>query len=293
MKTTTRFLLTAFAAAALSTATTFAAGPNGVGTSKTYHGPVGLQLYSLRATFATNVDAGLKGAHDLGFVEVELAGAYNLPAEQLAEKLKSNGLKPVSGLYDYNQFDKDLAGIIKQAKTFGLKYVGTAYIPHEGEFTEKTCRDAAAFFNRVGEALAKEGITFVFHNHGYEFVPYKDGTLMDLLIQETKPEFVSYEIDIMWAFFPAQDPAKLMKKHPGRWALMHVKDLRKGVATGSLRGWTEETNDVPIGSGQLDMPAIMRAAQEVGVKHFFIEDESPVPFQQIPQSLRYLESLSL
>jgi sugar phosphate isomerase/epimerase len=281
------------ALAALSTLSALAAGPNGVGTSTTYHGPVGLQLYSLRTTFATNVDAGFKGAKDMGFVEVELASTYNLSLEQLGEKFKANGLKPVSGLYDYNQFDKDLGSIIKQAKAFGLKYVGTAYIPHDGEFTEKACRETAAYFNRVGEALAKEGITFVYHNHGFEFVPYKDGTLMDLLIQETNPKYVSFEIDIMWAYFPAQDPAKLLKKYPGRWALMHIKDLRKGVATGSLRGWTEETNDVPIGSGQLNIPAIMRAAQEVGVKHYFIEDESPSPFQQIPQSLHYLESLSL
>lgn len=272
--------------------TSFAMGPNGVGTSKSFHGPMGLQLYSLRTIFATNVDVGLKTAKDMGFVEIEVSGTYNMTPEKYVETLKAAGLKPVSGLWDYNEFAKNLDGMVRLAKALGVKYAGTAYIPHQGAFSEKVCREAAAVFNKAGEALAKEGITFVFHNHGYEFVPFEDGTLMDLLIKETKPEFVSFEMDTMWVVFPGQDPVALLKKYPGRWALMHVKDLRKGVKTGSLRAWTEETNDVSIGTGQINFPALMRAAQEEGVKHYFIEDESPAPCKQIPNSLKYLETLS-
>ena len=83
-------------------------------------------------------------------------------------------------------------------------------------------------FNRAGEALAKHGIKFYYHNHGYEFEPHGDGTLFDLLIKETKPEFVSFQMDVMWTVFPGQDPVKLMEKYGNRWALMHVKDLKKG-----------------------------------------------------------------
>jgi sugar phosphate isomerase/epimerase len=112
------------------------------------------------------------------------------------------------------------------------------------------------------------------------------------LVAETKPEFVSFEMDIFWTVHPGQDPVKLLQKYPNRWVLMHVKDMRKGTKTGLLTGSEDVRNDVPLGSGQIDLPATLRAAQQVGVKHFFIEDESPISTQQIPQSLRYLESLA-
>jgi sugar phosphate isomerase/epimerase len=89
--------------------------------------------------------------------------------------------------------------------------------------------------------------------------------------------------------FPGQDPVKLLEKHSGRWELMHLKDLKKGVATGSLAGKTDVKNDVVLGTGQMDWPAILAAARRQGVKHYFIEDESPTAAEQIPQSLRFLE----
>jgi sugar phosphate isomerase/epimerase len=116
--------------------------------------------------------------------------------------------------------------------------------------------------------------------------------LFDLLVAETKPEWVTFEMDIFWVVHPGQDPVALLQKYPNRWELMHVKDMRKGTATGKLTGSEDTRNDVAIGSGQIDVAATLRTAIKVGVKHFFIEDESPTVLQQIPQSLRYLESLA-
>ena len=124
-------------------------------------------------------------------------------------------------------------------------------------------------------------------------MPHGEGTLFDLLMQETKPEFVSFEMDVFWTVHPGQDPVKLLKKYPNRWALMHVKDMKKGVAIGKLTGSEDVRNDVAaLGSGQIDLAATLKTAQEIGVKHFFIEDESPSVVDQIPQSMRYLESLA-
>jgi len=116
--------------------------------------------------------------------------------------------------------------------------------------------------------------------------------LFDLLVQETKPEFVTFEMDVFWTVHPGQDPVKLLKKYPTRWSLFHVKDMRKGTATGKLTGSEDVRNDVAVGSGQIDLVATLQTAQELGVKHFIIEDESPAVADQIPQSLRYLESLA-
>jgi sugar phosphate isomerase/epimerase len=264
----------------------------GSGTSRTFHGPVGLQLYSLRDMLGKNVPLGLQTAHCLGFREVELAGTYGVPAPQFRAMLLKAGLKPVSAILDFNQFDKQIDQVIAEARALGVSYVGAAGIPHQGTLTEAEARKAAEVLNRAGETLAKSGLRFFYHNHGFEFVPHGDGTLFDLLLQETKPEWVTFEMDIFWTVHPGQDPVKLLRKHPNRWALMHVKDMRKGTKTGLLTGSEDVRNDVALGTGQIDLPAVLKTAQEVGVKHFIIEDESPTVLNQIPQSLRYLESMA-
>jgi sugar phosphate isomerase/epimerase len=265
------------------------AGPAGTGDS--FKGPLGLQLYSLREQFKTDVPGTLVKVKAFGFRDVELAGTYGKTPEEFSALLKQNGLKAIAGHFGFERFRDDPEGVAKEAKALGLEYAGTAWIPHQGPFTEALAHDTAKVFNHAGEVLAKHGIKFYLHNHGYEFVPHGDGTLFDILVNETKPELVSFEMDVMWTVFPGQDPVKLMEKYGSRWALMHVKDLKKGVATGSLAGGTDTKNDVAIGTGQVDWPALLRASQKAGVKYYFIEDESPSVLAQIPQSLKYLEQV--
>lgn len=267
-------------------------GAAGVGASADFRGPVGLQLYSLRDTFKDNVALGMQLTKNFGFVEVELAGTYGLTPAEFLKRLAWHGFKPIAAHWSYEQWEKDPAAVVAEAKALGLAYAGCAWIPHDGPFDEALCRRAAAVFNRAGQVAAAQGIKFYYHNHGYEFVPHGDGTLFDLLLAETKPELVTYEMDVFWTVHPGQDPVKLLRRYPNRWDLFHIKDLKKGVATGKLTGSEDVRNDVVLGTGQIDLRAVLRAAQEIGVKHYFIEDESPTVIQQIPQSLRFLESLS-
>jgi len=262
-----------------------------VGTGASFKGPVGLQLYSLREQFKKDVPGTLGEVKTLGFKYAELAGTYNLPPEKFREELHARGIEPIAGHFPYEKFRDDVESIATEAKALGLKYAGCAWIQHSGDFDEKTCREAIAVFNRAGEALAKQGLKFFYHTHGYEFQPHGQGTLFDLLMTETNPKFVNYEMDIFWIVHPGQDAVKLLEKYPKRWELMHVKDMRKGTPTGLLTGHTEVTNDVAIGTGQIDIPGILRAAKKVGVKWYFIEDESPTSEQQLPQSLKYLEQV--
>lgn len=286
MKRNTTFLAVGILASFFAVSFAMAAG-----TGASFKGPLGLQLYSLRDQFKKDVPRTLKQAHDFGFRDVELAGTYDKTPEEFSALLTASGLRAVSGHFSYDRLRDDPEGVAKEAKALGLKYAGTAWIPHSGAFTEANAHDAARVFNRAGEVLAQQGIKFFYHNHGYEFVPQGEGTLFDVLVEETKPEFVSFEMDVMWVVFPGQDPVKLMEKYGKRWALMHVKDLKKGVATGSLAGGTDTKNDVVVGTGQTDWAALLRAARKAGVKYYFIEDESPSVVEQIPQSLRYLEQL--
>jgi sugar phosphate isomerase/epimerase len=267
-------------------------GARGIGTSAGFKGPVGLQLYSLRDIFQDNVPLGLQFTRNFGFVEVELAGTYGLTPAQFLKRLQWYGLQPIGGHWSYEQWEKDPAAVVKEAQELGLPYAGCAWIPHEGPFDEAACRRAATVFNNAGKVAAARGIKFYYHNHGYEFVPYGKGTLFDLLVTETRPELVTFEMDVFWTVHPGQDPVALLRRYPNRWELFHIKDLKKGVQTGKLTGSEDVNNDVTLGTGQIDLPKILRTAQELGVKHYFIEDESPIATQQIPQSLRFLESLS-
>jgi sugar phosphate isomerase/epimerase len=253
---------------------------------------IGLQLYSLRAQLATNVPGTLDEVKNWGVKNVELAGTYNLTPEQFKAQLDAHGLVAVSGHFAYERFRDDVEGVARDAKILGLKYVGCAWIPHDGDFNEKTCREAIAVFNKAGEALAKHGLKFFYHVHGYEFQPYQNGTLLDLLVTGTNPKFVNFQMDVFWIVFPGQDPVQLLEKYGNRWQLMHVKGMREGTPTGLLTGHTDVTNDAAVGVGKINFPPILKAAKKAGVKWFIIEDESPSSEQQIPQSIHYLETVS-
>src|SRR6266581_5603090 len=283
-------LLTLFGSTglALLIACTATAAP---GTGPGFKGPIGLQLYSLRDQFKKDVPGTLDEVKKWGIKYVELAGTYDMPPKQFKAELDKRGLVPISAHFPYEKYRDDIESIATEAKALGLKYAGCAWIPHEGDFTEKTCREAIAVFNRAGEALAKHGLKFFYHTHGYEFQPHGQGTLFDLLVAGTKPEFVRFEMDVFWIVHPGQDPVKLLEKYGRRFELMHVKDMKKGTPTGLLTGSSDVSNDVALGTGRMDWPAILSAAKRAGVKQYFIEDESPTAAEQIPQSLRFLEQV--
>jgi sugar phosphate isomerase/epimerase len=265
-----------------------------VGTSKSFHGPVGLvSPYSLRGLQKEQgLAAALDKTRSLGFRYVEFGADFGglKPAEFKAE-LDRRGLVPVGLHFSYEQIRDDVAGVAATAKVMNVSRVGCAWIPHKDPFDEKQCRAAAAVFNRAGAALAKYGLQLYYHTHGYEFRPLGQGTIFDLLVAETSAKTLMLEMDVAWVVLPGQDPTALIKKYPDRWLLMHVKDLKKGVPHNHLVK-AALTDQVPIGSGQVDWPTLLRAAQGVGLKYYLIEDESPDVIEQVPQSLRYLESVN-
>jgi len=262
-----------------------------VGIGPKFKGPVGLQLYSLRASFAKDVPGTLDKVKSFGIKYVELASTYNLPPEKFKQMLDERGLVAVSAHFPYERFRDDAEGVAKEAKALGLTYAGLAWITHKDPFDEKTCREAISVFNKAGMALAKNGIRFFYHTHGYEFQPTADGTLFDLLAKETDPKTVLFEMDVFWIVHPGQDPVKLLDKYGRRFALMHIKDMKKGTPTGLLTGHSDVNNDVALGAGTMNWPAILKASKKAGVKYYFIEDESDSSVQQIPQSLRFLEQV--
>ena len=271
--------------------TAFAAATVGVGPS--FKGPCGLVLYSVRDEMVHNPTGALDTVGKLGFHFVELGGTRELsPATPEAQRefiaqLDVRNLRAVSCHFTFERLRDDIDGVIRDAQNLGVDYVCCAGISHQGKFDEKACREGIDMFNRAGEALAKRHLTLCYHPHGFEFEPSGSGTLFDKLMAETNPKFVSYEMDVFWIHFAGQDPVQLLKKYPQRWKLMHLKDMKKGDTPPKI----DLHSNVALSSGQLDMPTLLRAAKREGVKYYFIEDESPDVFQQLPLSLAYLEQL--
>jgi sugar phosphate isomerase/epimerase len=226
----------------------------------------------------------------MGFTEIEGGGGNMHPAEY--KKLcTERGLSIPSFGLSYDQVVNHPDSVIWRAKIFGAKYVMVSWIPHKtGSFNFENAKKAVEDFNKAGKILKEGGVTLCYHAHGYEFLPYEDGTLMDYMMKHTNPDDVSFEMDIFWIWFGGGDPVALLKKYPGRWKLMHVKDMKKGTKK-DLTGLTSPENDVELGTGELDIPAIIKTAKQTGVKHYFIEDESSVIMTQVPASIRYLRSL--
>lgn len=258
-----------------------------------FKGEAGLQLYSLRGEFTRyGVPKTLDLVKSYGIKEVELAGTYNLTPETFKEMLDERGLKPVSGHYDLNRLKNDPEGIAKEAKLFGMKYVGCPWIAlPDRTVNEARILEAAEIFNNAGKVLAEHGVQLFYHPHGYEFVPHGDGTLFDLLVEKTHPKHVAFEMDVLWIMYPGEDPVEWLNKLGDRWQLMHLKDVRPGVPTGKTAPWPDSKSQIALGGGQADWPAILKTAQKIGIKHYLIEDESPVAETQIPQSVDYLSKV--
>lgn len=200
------------------------------------------------------------------------------------------GIKIPSGGTGYDELIKDPLAVANRAKALGATYVMCAWIPHQGEFNFDHAKKAVADFNAAGKILKENGITFCYHFHGYEFQPFENDTLLDYIISNTDPAHVSFEMDVLWIQFGGGNPVALLKKYGDRWKLMHLKDLRKGVKK-DLTGGTSQENDVALGTGEIDIPGILKEAKKIGITHYFIEDESSHVNTQVPQSIAYLKSL--
>ena len=252
--------------------------------------PIGVQAYTYRNSFPNSVTATLDTIKALGITEMEGFQLKAATPQEFKKMLDERGITIPSIGADYGVIVANPDSIVKIAKFFGAKYVMVAWIPHGKTFTIDDANKAITDFNRIGKILHDNGITFCYHNHGYEFGSYEDGTLFDYIAQKTDPKYVSFEMDMLWAFHGGADPAKLLYKYKGRWKLLHLKDIRKGVAN-DLTGGTDTKNDVALGTGQLNVPEILKAAKVVGVKHYFIEDESPNHAAQIPVTIAYIRGL--
>lgn len=252
---------------------------------------IGLQLYSLRNEFKTDVPGTLAKIKEWKIKQIEGGGTYGLPADEYKKLLQQNNLEMVSYGAGFEELEKNPQAIIDNAKAFGAKYVMCAWVPHkEGEFTMDDIKKAIDVFSKAGKLMYENGIKLCYHPHGYEFLPYENGTMFDYMVKNTDPRYVNYEMDVFWVKHPGQDPVALLKKYPNRFLMMHLKDRAPGTE-GNQNGRAPDETNVVLGQGDVGIAAIMKEAKKIGIKYYFIEDESPKAVEQIPQSLEFLRKL--
>lgn len=256
----------------------------------TYGQTIGVQLYSFRNQFKTDIPGTLEKISRMGIREVEGGDTYGMPFDEFKALLQKNKLKVVSVGADFKKLSQDPQASVEQAKRFGAKYVMVAWIPHGETFTIDDAKNAVEVFNRAGKILKEHGVSLCYHAHGYEFLPYEGGTIFDYMIKQMNPEYANFEMDVFWVKHPGQDPVALLKKYPQRFPLMHLKDRRPGTE-GNQKGEADVETNVVLGSGDVGIAEIMKAANQAGVKHYFIEDESSRSMEQVPKSLAFLNTL--
>ncbi|NJB70101.1 sugar phosphate isomerase/epimerase [Saonia flava] len=255
---------------------------------------VGIIMGTARELMRDDVEDGLIKLKEMGVKYIEGAGTRSMPREQYKALLDKHGFDVVAGGtgFEMLQHRDSVAKVIENLKFFGAEYATCYWIPHDGNnFTFEDMKKGVEVFNKAGKQFAEAGISFLYHAHGYEFRPYDGpGTMYDYMMENTDPRYVNIEMDVFWMRNPGQDPAALLRKYAGRYPITHLKDRLIGTED-NLNGRQDKEKNVVLGSGDVNIAAVMKAARETGVKYHFIEDESSRAAIQLPMHLAYLKSL--
>jgi sugar phosphate isomerase/epimerase len=255
---------------------------------------VGVQLYTVRDLMKTDLDGTIAKVAQIGYKEVEFAGYFGRTGQQVRAACDKNGLAAVSTHVQYDELDDKFPAVIETSKTIGLKYIVCPWIPEELRQSPDIWKKAAAKFNHCGEQSKKAGMQFAYHNHWFEFLPVEGKLPYDELLKECDANLVKMEMDLCWIIAAGADPLKYFNLHPGRFPLVHVKDLKTlpKVTAGGAQNYGDTVDLTEVGSGVIDWKKIFAQSEKAGIKHYIVEHDHPKqPFESIKTSYEYLEKL--
>lgn len=241
---------------------------------------IAVQLFTLREQLQADFLGTLEKVSKIGYEAVELFGMDGgLSPKELHTGLKDLGLTPVSRHVGLDLLEGDLDSVIEEAKEIGYSYVMCPFLPPErrgfGSQFDKLCDT----LNTVGEACAKAGLQFGYHNHDFEFEKQGESYLFDTLFARTDALKVQAELDLYWIHRAGEDPISYIKKYAGRCDLVHFKDASK-----------EDGSFAEVGQGVLDWSGIVDAAKAAGVKWYIVEQDvcAGNPLDSIQTSLSFV-----
>lgn len=244
---------------------------------------IGIQLYTVRRDLQRDVEGTLARVAEIGFREVEFAGFPRGSGGSLRAMLDRHRLTAPSGHVPLQAIRAEWDRTLDDAAAVGQRYVVVAFIAPAERRTLDDWKRVAAVFNTAAEASRARKIQFAYHNHDFEFAPLEGTIGYDVLLAETDPTLVQFEMDLYWITRGGKDPLEYFAKHPGRFPLLHVKDMTPAPA----RGFAD------LGQGVIDFKRIFRRAGQAGAKHYFYEqDVTPgPPFESAKAGYEFLRQL--
>ena len=284
---------------------------------------IGVQLFSIPKLLEKDFSSGIQMLANMGYKEVQLYGPFPFSAE--SAKNSWNAITPMLGFSGSGYFDNsadeikailtenrikataihtDLDTLLtkmnelgKAGDTIGFDYVGIPAIPEDKRKSLDDYKRMADQFNKIGEAAKKVGLKFAYHNHGYGLKEMQGQIPLNYVLENTDPNLVFFEMDIYWTVAGGADPISYLESYPKRYHLMHLKDMKeKKQFAGSGSNPQEWMELFPymttLGSGIMDLSAIITKAKKAGVKHFYVEqDMVQNPEIALQTSINYLKSL--
>jgi len=253
-------------------------------------GQFGLQLYTLRDDLPNDPKGILKQVADMGYKQIEgyegKTGLWwGMSNKDFKSYLDSIGLVMVSS---HCEFKKDFERKAGEAGEIGLKYLIAPWLGPQKKLDD--FKKFAEQFNKCGDICKKNGLKFAYHNHGYSFKKLEEQYPQDIMMQATNPETVDFEMDIYWVAVPEEDPETWLRKYPGRWKLVHVKDRDKTAPK------TVDDASVDLGTGRLDFKKILKTAKDTGVEYFIVEQEkytNSTPLKSAQVDADYMKNLKI
>jgi sugar phosphate isomerase/epimerase len=258
---------------------------------------VGVQLYTVRDLMKQDMDGTLAKVAAIGYKEVEFAGYFDHPASDVRAMLDKHGLSSPSSHIPYESLGDKWAKTLDDAKAIGNTYIVCPWIPEELRNSADGRKKVYQTFNRAAAESKKAGLQFGYHNHNWEFAQRDAGAFYDELLANTDPNLVKMEMDLCWASVGGADPVAYFNKYPGRFPLVHVKDMKKLPPKGSaLAGGPPQDAEgemTDVGSGIIDWKRIFAAGDKGGIKHYIVEHDSPKDaWASLKNSYDYLKQLS-
>ena len=253
---------------------------------------LGVELYTVRNVITKDPKAVLQSIKDIGYTEVEATDYGNF--DQIWSAIQETQLAPTSIHMNAALLDKGAGEIDSRFSLFkqhGFQYVVYPYVAPEKRGGVDVYKRLAALLNKAGERAKAQGLTLCYHNHAFEFEQMGNTSPLQILMTETSKDHLALEMDIFWVTVAGHNPVDLLKTYTGRVPLLHLKDKAKGIPA-----QTQYNEKVPpetfkeVGSGSIDIPAVLKAADTAEVKHYFVEqDQTPGdPLASLRQSYAYL-----
>ena len=244
---------------------------------------IGMQLYTVRTQLEKDFEPTIAKVAEIGYKEVEFFTYYGHDPKEVKAVLDRHGLTSPSIHVPMKDLRDRLQESIDAAHVIGHEWLVNPWVDEEDRGGIENWKRIAAFLNQTAMKVQAAGLKFAYHNHDFEFKP-TDGRLpYDVLQADTDPKLVKFEMDLYWITRGGQDPLKYFNKYPGRYPLVHVKDMEKPPGN----------NFTEVGRGRIDFKRIFAQSEKAGIEHYYVEqDETPgSPFDSLKISYDYLKNL--